>query len=557
MGAVVAKLPNQMLGKTVFGIAWADLAVLALSLASLALFALFTTTLRQAYLPDNAGITVCTALSVGFAVLFAWVKFDTAIPLVTMLTRSSAAGLCFYLLVEPPDFTLVNPEAAPLLAYVDAAYWPAVAAAALGLWRPSFIIPAANYVMSTRALIEPISGYIISTHDIQYLVEMGQYLSICVVAIASFQAFAQRISKPGHPAQAWTAALPALQTCFAFNAIAFHLGNYFWSGFAKMAIGPRPLSWVTDNPTQNTVLIGLEKGTMPLGHITPLVDFTFEALSTTAPLTNAFVLCIQLGAIIALFRVSWLIWTSIAYDVLHIVIYVAAGVFFWPWIWINVAILYALRRARRLRVPMIAKLSCLLCIILGAPAAPIFDMHFALLGWYDADAVKSARFQAQAPDGRWIDIPTAFFNSHSYTISHGYMDLATQAKHYPPARWASVNYHHYAHVKNCAAPAPLPGVALETADEFADRRDRARRFIRAHHAKVLQRVDDQGRYNPYLRSHHHPSNPWLYRDFNALDLRQVTAYRLLSQSVCLSLDNGDFQRAVQHEDIIHIPLEGL
>ena len=44
-----------------------------------------------------------------------------------------------------------------------------------------------------------------------------------------------------------------------------------------------------------------------------------------------------------------------------------------------------------------------------------------------------------------------------------------------------------------------------------------------------------------FRSHHHPSNPWLYSAFYNLDLNLVQAYRVVTQSVCLKLEAGSLR----------------
>ena len=76
------------------------------------------------------------------------------------------------------------------------------------------------------------------------------------------------------------------------------------------------------------------------------------------------------------------------------------------------------------------------------------------------------------------------------------------------------------------------------------------RFLLAHHTKMVRRAAEYGAYSYYFRSHHHPSNPWLYEDFNSLDLNSIRSYRLVTQSVCLKLVNGRVQeRELKRDEV--------
>jgi len=91
--------------------------------------------------------------------------------------RSSAIGLLAYLLLEPPDFTLANPNASSA-ADVRLAYFGAILFSALSVSRPAFVIPVAVYISSTRLLVEEISNLQMSTLDIRYMLDMALYLSL-------------------------------------------------------------------------------------------------------------------------------------------------------------------------------------------------------------------------------------------------------------------------------------------------------------------------------------------------------------------------------------------
>jgi hypothetical protein len=53
----------------------------------------------------------------------------------------------------------------------------------------------------------------------------------------------------------------------------------------------------------------------------------------------------------------------------------------------------------------------------------------------------------------------------------------------------------------------------------------------------------------YFRSHHHPSNPLLYPQFNELDLGKVTAYDLVVVSECLRMTPHGLDRRVVKKQV--------
>ena len=93
---------------------------------------------------------------------------------------------------------------------------------------------------------------------------------------------------------------------------------------------------------------------------------------------------------------------------------------------------------------------------------------------------------------------------------------------------------------------------LETPEERRIRLDKISRFIRAHHMKRLKATWPL---SFYVRSHHHPSIPWLYHDFNNLDLATVTRYRVVVQSVCMKMVGGQVDEREIKRDEIYIDVQ--
>jgi hypothetical protein len=453
--------------------------------------------------PHDIYLLFCASAVIAGA--FFWVTYHRLEPAFATLTRITALGIAVYLLVEPPEFTLANPKAANLALYVDRAYWVALAASIAGIWRPSFIFPAALYIMSTRELVSWISFVPISTLDIRYMAEMAQFLSLSVCALTLLSKARAKFSF------LHVVDIRLLALCLAFIAFGFHLGNYFWSGIAKLTIGPHWWSWALENNTQNALIGALKRGVLLTGPFPSITQWLFDTFGSVVVITNSFVLAIQLFAIVAIIRVRLLMLVTLAYDAFHIGIYVLGGLFFWPWIWNNCSILFSLKGYRDCDIGWVPKACCAITIIMGG----IYSLgDSARLAWFDVLDIKIPSIQAQAPDGTWVDVPVSFFLTHSYSISHGYLDFAVTPGHYMPSRWGSVD----SYVRNAASgkciPPRMPARPESEKNRYI-RLAKVNAFLRAHHKKML---NSWVPLSYYFRSHHHPSNPWLYADFNGLDL---------------------------------------
>ena len=272
--------------------------------------------------------------------------------------RSSAIGLLAYLLLEPPDFTLANPNASSAAEYVRLAYFGAILFSALSVSRPAFVIPVAVYISSTRLLVEEISNLQMSTLDIRYMLDMALYLSLFGAGGLTIV----RLIHPYFPDE-------RRQQEIAYVAFGLHLGNYFWSGVAKLMIGPHLWTWILENQTFNTIPYAIVNGTLPIGHLPWLVQPVFDFMHVIVRPLNLAIVGFQLFAIVCALRLAWLKLASLFYDLLHIGIWILGGLFFWPWVWNNVTILLA-ANAQRLPINPARRLPAFLPSYSECPASP-------------------------------------------------------------------------------------------------------------------------------------------------------------------------------------------
>ncbi len=506
-------------------------AALSLGLGCLTIFAFFRLRNMVFDILESQELSPILALqlaSYAFGVLFFWIRYNDVEGALASLTRISIAGVFVYLLVEPPVFTLVEGGRSDFASFVNLHYWFALGLAGLGLLRPSFGYASAIYVIATRFMVDDISGYRLSFLDVRYMMEMAQFLSLAVVGVVVLRKLL--------PVPLGQVILSrATELCIAMAAVGLHLGNYFWSGYAKMAIGPTPLSWVLENATENQLLIAAHKGALPIAVPPGLMNFAYTLFSFGAPISNALVLFFQAAAILAVLRLNWLRIATLAYDALHIGIYVFGGLFFWPWIWNNVSVLYALRGQNDASLGWAPKLCCMIVIISGGWYNYAFS---ARLAWFDITDIRAPIIEARTEGSDiWHRVPNSFFMSHSYAMSHGYFGLGEKPGHYVPTVWASTrDYDRNQTSGTCPEPPQTISEKARNTGAAAEAEHLARfeAFIRAHHAKMLAR-SEAGYPSFYLRSHHHPSNPLLFAGFNGIDLKDIAEYRYLDTSLCMSI----------------------
>ena len=484
---------------------------------------------RFYWVPDSWRIFAPFALAFIAAGLFAGARYEEFQPLLKASIRASAVGLLVLLIVEAPEYTLANPATASrAAAYVQMGYPFALACAVAGIFRPSFVVPVAIYLLSMRHLVYAISGLPISFLDIRYMVDMALYLSIFGIA-------ALKLGPRLHP---WLGSTDR-QAEIVGVGFGVHLANYFWSGVGKVAIGPTPWYWIFDNHTYNQIPHTIESGILPIGHIPWLSQFAYDAFKLTYIPLNAIIVFVQLFALLCVFRINWLKITSVLFDLLHLGIYILGGLFFWPWIWNNLTIWWAARSNKKNGLATGTKVACVTAILLGFPAFKTNEA--AWLAWYDVAEARQVYFEAVTADGHAVKVPSAFFLSHSYSVSHAYMgqqDIPGQYEHTMLASARTLERNE--RTETCPPPETFPvrPDRLETPEQHGERQATLGRFLAAHHAKMLEREAAFGKGSWYFHAHHHPSNPFLYGEFNNLSLNDVVGYNLVYESNCHSLHEG-------------------
>ncbi|WP_072396586.1 hypothetical protein [Hyphomicrobium sp. CS1GBMeth3] len=524
-----------------------ELACIAgLVIVSLLSIGLFNSSVKAFYKFAATQSAAVGFLPIGAATLmaipFLRVRGTHFIPLLRIALISSSLGMLAYLLFERPDYTLSDPAFSGAAAYIGYAYYLVVGLAVASVVFPALNIPVAIYIISTTALIAPISGIPSSTLDIRYMVDMAVYLTVFPIGL---RLIASRLGASFEQQRH--------QQTLAFIGFGLHLSNYFWSGVAKIVVGPYFWTWPLENKTHNLIPYAIDKGTLVFGQFPFLVDVAHSGSALMIVPLNILIVGFQLFAIACVLRRSWLVVTTLFYDLMHIGIYVLGGILFWTWIWNNFTILLAVNAFKE-RISQAAKAACVFTILLGNPWAGLYGS--ARLGWFDVADARQIYFEAVTDNGE-VRVPASFFLSHSYGVSLGYVDTLPRSGHYGPSNWNTVrDYTRQLTSGTCPAPESGPAKGEETAGQREMRLAKLGGFVRAHHDKMLDRAAALGKNNFYFRIHHHPSNPYLFPEFGRLDLKDVRAYNLVIESACYQLREGQVVkrvvgRTVERFDVAH------
>lgn len=405
------------------------------------------------------------------------------------------------------------------------------------LWRPSFLLPLFFYYVMFRHQFNIATGVSVSDTDYLSMLDVGEFVAIGGLGTALLirSGLLVRFDADGRLKIATSSLIWAC-------AVGAHLSNYFVSGWTKIrAGGDDPLFWLLHNPTQTSILIGLERGDGPLALWPWLVQPVWDGIVAGGVLLNLFVLGTQLAAPLAIAHRRLLMTVTVLFDLFHIGVYLTLGALFHFWIAVNVLIFMSARRMddKALTWPM--KLVTLAAVLTGH-----FIFYTSHLGWLDGAKLASPSFLAETADGRKVPVPPVFFGMHSYSI--GQTLMYTPDGHFPVRIGGnSYNKRDWLDAQTCGAQVgaeQTSAVGWPTLERMVQEADAA---VRARPV-----VKDLNLY--YLYPHHMMANPWLFGDFNRLSMDQIVRYHYVVESVCLGLKDGQLTRDVRHrtDDVIHV-----
>jgi len=406
------------------------------------------------------------------------------------------------------------------------------------IWRPSFLVPLFYFYLAWRELVSVVSGIYVTETDYLGMLDVGYFsvLGVLTTIVLTSPWAMERVSWLGTALTSPDGVKGLRHRAYGLIwacAVGAHLGSYFWSGMAKLqAGGEKPWTWLVENPTQISILMGLERGDAPLAAWPGALQFMWDAIVQNQLLFNVVVLGAQLLSPLAAISTRTLSFFCLLFDVFHIGVYFTLGALFFFWIALNLFIVAAARTLPRDGFTPAMKVVMVATVICGR-----FFFYTNHLGWLDGPKLASPQLYVETRDGRQVLAPSTYFGIYSYMIGTGTMYIPENhfrfrvgGNNRDLATWQDAI--------TCGReiiPRQDTGVTMQSVENLVRRTDR---FFRAN-----PWVKENNSF--YAYPHHMLSNPWMYPEFNKLRMDDIVAYHYMVDSVCLSLAEGKLVRDVR------------
>jgi hypothetical protein len=438
-----------------------------------------------------------------------------------ILYRTSSALISVYLFASYVPMLSTTP--ADISAWFKYAPHIGIAAAALSFWLPTFALVPFGFLVMQKALTSQIWHIPISPTDWLPIVESTSFLLISASFLTALIRLVTAIT--GFNTTMIQGGRMRLPDVLVIVTVGIHFANYEWSAFEKVLLDGGPLSWVLHNRTDVLIDVAVESGFITVGYGFPFSSFVRDLATQSVLPLNAMTLIIQIACVFVFWRRALIVVLTLLFDVTHITIFALTGIFFWKWIIFNFAIVAAVSRIDRSKIPFaVGALGLLACLTAGK----IFFV--AKLGWYDTRSFNHFYVLAVTDDGREINVPTNFFGPASVAMAQ--MDYAhAWPDALPTGTWgATTNFNVMKAGMACTLLTDQPASHDISIADVAH-------FIDNWHSAMLAEANPQGRILYDIYPHHIWSDPRRYKEFAALDLRQVIGYKVRRDSGCIDTNN--------------------
>lgn len=488
----------------------------------------------------NALLTTILSLLIGLS--GSWLRASELTLPARIIYRTTAVLFGFYLIASHVPI----PEGARLSQASWFQYGPllGLVCAFAAFWRPSLALVTYACVFIHKILVSQIWDIAITRTNYVPVAESSAFLVLGAMAIVWCRKIIARQNNL-EMERIEAGKLPLLDALVIF-VVGMHFANYFFSALAKLRLqGGGLLAWPLENPTNALFEVAKDAGFFTVGYGFSFSDKLEEWFPSLLPLINWGTLISQLACVFVFWRRWTIVAITAAYDLQHVVIFLLTGIFFWQWIILNTALVFAIHKIKFERIPLrVGMLGCFACISIGFTGNLFF---VGKLGWYDTASYNRLRVFAVTENGSEHEIPSTFFGPLSVTVAQ--MRVKSDLPQgFPTGTWGTSKQ--YSMLKrglkceldiNDKPGKPARGLQLE-------------RLTRLWHGAILTKLDTNGLLSYDWYPHHVWNDPWRYDDFKNLDKRKIVAYRWIRDAVCIDLNATPPQaRTVAHfEKLVRI-----
>ena len=457
-----------------------------------------------------------------------------------ILQRGIVILFGLYLLFAKPPILFEDMPAD--IGYELAVYhWGMPIIALFALWRPALAIPLLLAAKWQKFSMYEALSFPISVTDYSPVLEFGLLITIGFL----FQRTVAKTFKWNHR-ELQSASISPVDAVL-LTAVAVHFSNYFYSGIRKIEIGESLFKWILENPTYYLSLAAEQSGSLPITLLgSKMTEHIIEWSQILVVPINAITLVVQLMAIFAITRIRWTIVVTALYDVTHIVIFFLSGIFFYKWIILNLLIVGSLSVIRDKEYPKEIKF-WLLSILLAAPLL----FFVAFLGWYDTPSFNDRYLEAITRDGKSHRVPSNYMLGGS--VFHAQQRFGNVGQEYFSTGTLGALHGHNA--EDLSRAMRCEPTKKEHAFLTKEGENQIAQYLQKHERYVLKNLDAQGRIFYDLYPHHIFSMPWSYKEFYALDKRDIVGYRYRIDAKCLKLEDGHTKSILMNRNEYYVPIQ--
>jgi len=195
---------------------------------------------------------------------------------------------------------------------------------------------------------------------------------------------------------------------FLIVVICFHASNYFIPGLGKVLLGEQYIDWIWVNDLSNIFVAKYSQGWLATLLSIEQLQVIVKWISAFSVPMQLFTLIIQTIVLFVFINKRFTLILFISFELLHLGIFMASGIFFWRWILLNLSIIYIINSLDMDEIKKVFNAKIMLF------AMPFIFLGFGFfhsywLAWYDTPLNNFHKVYATAEDGERYEIDNNLF----------------------------------------------------------------------------------------------------------------------------------------------------